>query len=375
MDSSAIEIQFDEHGICSYCRTLERRLEAPKAFSKSSHNSNLEVFINEVKLRGTSRKYDCIIGVSGGLDSSWALVKAVQLGLRPLAVHMDNGWNSEIAQNNISNLITSLNVDLFTYVIEWSEYRNLMQSFFDADVIDVELLYDNAMLSVCYAAARKYKIKYILSGSNNATEGMVIPPSWNWYKLDARSIRAVAKKFGKVRIQSFPIYGTFKHLIDKFVLKIKWVAFLDFFEYNKEEVLNILESEFGFKKYPYKHYESIFTRFYQGYILPNKFNVDKRKVHLSTLIMTNQLSRDSAIKDLESIPYPTSSELDRDIQYFLKKMKWSTKDLNGYIDRPARSHAEFGSELKLVMSLKRFRRKMLNLNDEVAYATGENSDL
>ena len=257
---------------------------------------------------------------------------------------MDNGWNSELSQNNIANLVRRLGVDLYTHVIDWNEYRGLMQAFFDADVIDIELLYDNAMLAVNYQQAKKYGVHYILSGSNQVTEGLSLPKGWNWFKYDKRNIRAIGKQFGSIKLATFPAIGVLDYLYYVYVKKIHWVSFLDYFPYNKFEVLDILEKEYQYKRYPYKHYESIFTRFYQGYILPNKFGVDKRLVHLSTLVVTGQMDRDEAIKDLESIAYPSKQALEEDIQYFLKKMNWSKDQLEAYILRPGISHTQYPSE-------------------------------
>lgn len=285
-----------------------------------------------------------MVGVSGGVDSSWALVQAVRLGLRPLAVHMDNGWNTELAESNIANLVHGLGVELYTRVIEWEEYRALMQAFFDADVIDIELLYDNAMLAVNYQQAAKYDLHYILAGFNRATEGMAIPEEWNWFKLDKRNIKCIGRKFGKVRLETFPAIGYIERMYLEYIKKNHIVAFLNYFPYNKFEALDTLEKEYHYIRYPYKHYESIFTRFYQGYLLPKKFGVDKRLVHLSTLVASGQMSREEALAGLRGIPYPSEQALEEDIQQFLKRMNWTRDDLNRYLKRPEISHAAYPSE-------------------------------
>src|SRR2546422_1104380 len=199
MDTSVGDIVFDAFGVCNYCTEfLERSLELRNP-DTAARQSGLDTLLNKVRAAGRGKRYDCVVGVSGGVDSSWTLVQAVRLGLRPLAVHMDNGWNSELAQNNIANLVRGLGVDLYTHVINWIEYRNLMQAFFDADVVDVELLYDNALLAVNYRQAAKHGVSFILAGTNHATEGMRFPPGWNWHKLDAKHIRALARQFGGIR--------------------------------------------------------------------------------------------------------------------------------------------------------------------------------
>jgi N-acetyl sugar amidotransferase len=356
MDTTAEGIKFDENGVCNYCREFEELLKKPK----KKLDLNLNEFVQKIKEEGKNKKYDCIVGISGGVDSAYTLVKVKELGLRPLAVHMDNGWNSELAANNIKNLVEKLGVDLYTHVIDWDEYRELMQAFFDADVIDIELLYDNAMLAVNYQQAKKYGIKYILSGSNTANEGMKIPKNWNWFKMDKKNIYNLAKR-NSVKIKTFPAFGTIDYIFYEFLLGIRWYPFLDYLKnYNKYEALELLKKEYGYKPYPYKHYESIFTRFYQGYILPVKFGVDKRKVHISTLYIAGQISKEEAIKQLLGIPYPSEKELIEDLEYFLKKMKWTEDEFYEYLLRPEKSHRIYGTEVDFYNLLLKIYKKVKN---------------
>jgi N-acetyl sugar amidotransferase len=357
MDTSAADITFDEVGVCNYCTEFLHRSSHIIHEASDHKEARLNALVARVKAQGQGKPYDCIVGVSGGVDSSWTLVEVKRLGLRPLAVHMDNGWNSELAQNNISNLVQALDVDLYTHVIDWEEYRGLMQAFFDADVVDLELLYDNAMLAVNYAQANKYKIKYILSGTNEVTEGMKMPPGWNWFKYDKKNIKEIAKING-IKIQSFPSIGTLEYITNKFLKGIKWESFLDYLPFNKVQAIEELEMKYGYKRYPYKHYESIFTRFYQGYILPEKFKIDKRRLHFSSLISSGQLIRDVAIQDLCNIPYPSLSDLESDRKYFLKKMNWSAKDLNSYLKRQNVKHDFYPSEKKLWDILYKIKSKL-----------------
>lgn len=349
MDATAQNFHLENTGFCNYCSQFEREyilFQNDKLSYQETLLGSQKPLIEKIKADGKNKKYDCIVGLSGGVDSSWVLYLAVTNGLRPLAVHMDNGWNSELSQENIQNLIRKLNVDLFTYVIEWEEYRDLQQAFFDADVIDIELLYDNALFKVNHMLADRYGLKYILSGSNFSTEGMQMPVNWAYKnKLDATNITSIWKKKGKAYpLKSFPIYGYKQHLWYIGLKRIKWVRFLDYFIYDKQKALNELIEKLGYRPYLYKHYESVFTRFYQGYILPEKFNVDKRKVHLSTLVMTGQLSRQEAIKKLNDSPYENEMTLKNDIDYFLKKMNWNDNDLKKYLERKAIDHEYYGSE-------------------------------
>jgi len=357
MDTTASDIRFDADGICNYCTEF---------LTKSSHilfQDDLERerakqdFVAKVKASGRRKAYDCIVGVSGGVDSSWALCQAVQLGLRPLAVHMDNGWDSELAQHNIENLVRKLGVDLHTHVIDWDEYRALQQAFFDADVIDIELLYDNAMRAVNYQQAARQRVKYILAGTNESTEGMRMPPTWNWRKYDKKNIYAVWRRFGDDRrLRTFPAIGTIGLVFSRCVRCIRWVSFLNFIDYNKQAALQVLQRDFGYRPYPYKHYESVFTRFYQGYLLPVKFGIDKRRLHLSTLIASRQITRAEALRTLEQIPYPSQQDLEQDKRYFLKKMGWPRDQLEAYLARPEHPHAMYGSEKRLAdLMLRTYR--------------------
>lgn len=353
MDTSANGIVFDEKGVCSFCSDHDDLLK-----KSTSLKNNLTKLVREIKEAGRGKRYDCIVGVSGGVDSSWVLVQAVMLGLRPLAVHMDNGWNSELAQNNISNLITKLGVDLYTHVIDWNEYKSLMQAFFDADVIDVELLYDNAMLAVNYRKAKKYGIKYILAGTNLATEGMIIPSNWSWFKYDLRNIKAIARIFSKIKIVTFPGIGTAGFIYHKYFKRIQWISFLDYFDFNKNNALDILKTSYGYKPYLYKHYESVFTRFYQGAILPKKFGVDKRRHHLSCLIVSGQMTRDEAILKLTDIPYGSERDFEDDKNYFLKKMKWNEEQLTAYFNRPEIPHDFYPTEKPVWIFFKKIYFKI-----------------
>ena len=342
MDTTTSKIVFDENGFCNFCSDfIVRQNNTEKTIS------DLDKLISEIKSDGKNKKYDCIVGVSGGVDSCFALIRAVECGLRPLAVHMDNGWNSELAQNNISNLIRSLNVDLHTHVINWEEYKNLQEAFLKANVIDIELLYDNAMAAVNYKLANKFNIKYILSGMNTSTEGFKIPDDWVWFKNDARNIKKITKKFSNQKIKTFPLFGTFDFIYYELVKKIKWILFPDYFNYKKDVAIKELEAKSNFKKYPYKHYDNVFTRFYQGYILPKKFGVDKRKLHLSNLIISNQMDKNEALRIMQKPVYENLEDEKKDKEYFLKKMKWSEKELENYLLEKEVSHSVYGSEREL----------------------------
>ena len=352
MDTSAVDISFDEHGICCYCNEFSNKLAILNEKKAKDSNAKDE-FISKIKTGGLGKDYDCIVGVSGGVDSSYVLYLAVQHGLRPLAVHLDNGWNSELAAHNIANLISTLNVDLYTHVINWNENRDLQRSFFKAHVIDIEMLMDNAMLALNYKMAVKHKVKFILSGSNSATEGMNMPKTWNHLKFDARNIRSIHKKFGTLPIATHPLLSTPRFIWYEFIKHIKWVSFLDYFDYQKDVAIDTLVKDCNYKPYPYKHYESVFTRFYQAYILPKKFKVDKRRLHLSTLIISGQLTRAEAINLLNESTYHNDELEKQDLKFVIKKLGFSEAEFMEYINAPRVHHNHFKTEEPLWNGLKK----------------------
>jgi N-acetyl sugar amidotransferase len=357
MDESANDIHFNAQGQCNYCTDMLRKLENFQPADPDALKAKFDSLISKIKKAGKRKRYDCIVGVSGGADSAYVLYLAKKSGLRPLAVHMDNGWNSELAVNNIENLVRKLDVDLYTHVINWKEYRALQQAFFNANVIDIELLYDNAMLAVNYRLAKKYGIHYILAGTNTTTEGMRMPTSWNWFKFDKTNIHAIAAN-SHAKIKSMPTISVFGYAWSRFVRRIHWIDFLDYVDYFKPTCLEELQREIGYRPYPYKHYESIFTRFYQGYLLPEKFGVDKRRLHLSTLICSGQMTREEASALLMESPYADPDDLKSDIDYFLKKMNWTEPELQIYLDRKPVPHDQFPSEFMVAKKLNATYKKV-----------------
>jgi N-acetyl sugar amidotransferase len=341
MDTSASDIVFDDQGQCNYCGDFLASLSQTALVGSQSKR---QAFLERVRRDGKGKEYDCIVGLSGGVDSSYVLYQAVKNGLRPLAVHLDNGWNSELAVDNIASLVRSLNVDLYTHVIDWEENRDLQLSFFKAGVVDIELLMDNAMLALNYRQAKKYKVKYILAGTNRSTEGMRMPKSWNWMKFDKRNIRAIQGRYGTVPISTHPLISVIDFVVYEFVMRIHWVPFLDYFDFRKGPAIEELARQVGYRPYPYKHYESVFTRFYQGYILPRKFGVDKRRIHLATLIVTGQLTRAAALEMLEGSPYPDERQMLEDKAFVIKKLGFTSESFEEYMAAPPVPHENFASE-------------------------------
>lgn len=357
MDTSALEIVFDNNGMCNFCTDAIDRIEKLNSKSKNEKINEFNSIIEEIKTSGKNQKYDCLIGLSGGIDSSYLAYILVKAGLRPLAVHLDNGWNTELAVNNIHNLVNSLGIDLYTHVIDWEEFKELQKAFLKASVIDLELLSDHAINAIFYKAARKFGIKYQFMGCNTATES-ILPASWIHSKADALNIKDIYRKHGSgKKIKTFPFIGLTVFLKSIFSTKHhrRVNVILDLVDYNKEDALRILEQETNYKRYPYKHYESKITSFYQAYILPEKFGVDKRRAHLSSLICSKQLSREQALIELEKPLYDQKS-LSEDIEYFIKKLELSKQEFTDYIKSPRRSHYEYKTYKMLIKKLKFWRR-------------------
>ncbi len=356
MDTTAPNIIFNEKGECNFCSEY---LETIKRLNvhKKEREKRLKDLINEIKKQSKNQEYDCVLGISGGLDSSFALYKAVQLGLKPLAVHLDNGWNSDMSVKNIESLVRGLNVDLYTHVINWEEFRDLQRAFFKANVIDIEMVSDHAIIASLYKAAAENKTLYILSGGNFANEGMLMPEGWNHLKIDLKNLKAIYNRFGMgKRLKTFPTISLAHWLKYKYLNKIMWLSFLDYVPYTQKESAEILSKEFCWKAPEKKHYESIITRFYQAYILPKKFNVDKRKLHYSSLICSGQLSREDALEKMMDNPYGDISLLEEDKKYVLKKLNFNAEYFEEYINSPPIPHTYYPSNTKLYFRLKSLKR-------------------
>ena len=365
MDNTAEDFRLNDKGECNYCTEYLRDLK--KAPSQQNNKDKLfvellEAIKNSVSKVFKNNGYDCIIGVSGGLDSSYVLAKAVENGLKPLAVHLDNGWNSELSVSNIENLVKKLDIDLYTHVIDWNEFKSLQRAFFKAHVIDIELLTDHAIISLCYKLAAKYNIKYILAGTNVANEGMKMPPKWNHFKWDINNIKDIHNKFGDgLKLKTYPSMSPLKYFYYRFIRRIKWCSFLDYVNFDKNSATKELQEKFSYKPYEKKHYESIFTRFYQGYILPKKFDVDKRKLHYSTLVVSGQMTREAAVADLK-LPACDEKQEFLDKQYVISKLRLNEADFDQYINSKPIPHSAYKSNM-FILDLYRKLKKILKKHE------------
>ena len=355
------EIQLDEDGVCDTCKINQHRIDQVNSVKSQEA---LKEFITEIK-NSKRGKYDCLIGISGGTDSSYMVYLAKKWGLNPLLMHVDGGWNSETSVINIERIVENSGFDFVTEVLPWHEMRDLQTAFIKANVIDIDLPFDNAMLKYNYLIASKYQIKYILNGYSTTTEG-IMPPRFTHYKMDKRNLIDIHKIYGNLPLEQLNLLGTFEYMYYDRVKKIKFVHPLNLIEYNKKEAQEIIEKEFDWQNYGGKHYENLFTRFYQGHILPKKFNVDKRKSHLSMLICDNQMTKKEAQKLLAgSPPYP-SELLERDDRiFFCKKLKLSLDKFDEYMNSPEVSHRKFKSDLDIYdffRPIYQLIKKVLKLN-------------
>jgi N-acetyl sugar amidotransferase len=350
------EIEFDHEGVCSICHIYEK-LQSRTVFKNELGQQKLDELLHKIKNAGRKNKYDCIVGVSGGVDSSYLAYLSKEWGLKPLIVHVDNGWNSELAIKNIENILNKLDLNLDTHVIQWEDMRDIQLAFFKASVIDIDLPFDNAFMALLYKIAQKHNIKYILSGHNTVTEGWM-PPSFTHYKLDTINIKAIHKRYGTKKVKKFALINPLKKWYYSKVVGIKMVAPLDLVKYNKSEVKDFLMYKLDWKDYGGKHYENIFTKFYQGYLLPEKFKIDKRKAHLSTLICSGQMDKKEALLELKNPPYK-EEELKDDKAYFIKKMKITEDEFETIMALPVKSHTDFPSYINIINKLRKIKRILL----------------
>ena len=353
MDTTDPGIVFDGEGVCNHCKGYFARRDEQVASGEEGQR-RLSQIVEDVKRRGRGREYDCVVGVSGGVDSSFVACLAKKLGLRPLAVHMDNGWDSETAVNNIHNLCTRLGLDLDTHVIDWEEFRDIQLAFFRAHVVDIEMVTDHAITAVVYRTAAERGIKYILNGGNMATEA-ILPVSWRHTKSDLRNLKAIHKRYGTKKLRSYPTAGIFKIQYYKYINGIKSIQILDSFPYDKEEAVATLQEKVGWKDYGKKHHESVFTRFYQAHILPRKFNIDKRRAHLSNLICAGEITRQQSVEELKRGLYDPHL-LRQDLAFVRKKLGFSVEQFEEYLKAPSRSHFDYPTDQRVVALLLRLKK-------------------
>jgi N-acetyl sugar amidotransferase len=338
------DMRFDSAGRSHY---YHEYLVAARARVRTGEEGRLQLERIAVQIRhaGKGKQYDSIIGLSGGVDSTYVAYLAKQLGLRPLAVHFDNGWDSELAVQNIENVVSRLGFDLSTYVINWEEFRDLQLAYLRASVVDIEVVTDHAIFATLYRRAAKHRIRHILSGTNVVTE-QVLPPHWIHAKTDHVNIRAIHREFGTTALRTYPFMDLRSKKFHQLVSGTRTHSILDYVNYDKAAVKKLITEELGWRDYGGKHYESIFTRFYQGYILPRKFGIDKRKAHLSNLIFAGQITKQQALDEL-SRPIYDPDQLKADYEFVLKKLQLSPEEFEQLMVHPPKPHTDFECERPL----------------------------
>ena len=359
-------ITFDEKGICNYYYNY-KKVESEHVLKAEKGDQKVNEWVKILKEHGIGKKYDCILGVSGGVDSTYLAYIAKNLGLRVLCVHFDNGWNSELAVQNIEHIISKCGFDLYTYVINWEEFKDIQLAYFKANVIDIEAVTDIAIFAALDKICSQYNIKYILDGRNVVTEE-VLPKSW--FCKDHSNLLDIHKQHGTIPLKSYPLMNIWREAYLRLFQPFESIQLLNYLPYIKHKAKEIIISELDWRDYGGKHYESVFTRFYQGYILPKKFNVDKRKAHLSNLIFSGQITKEQAIEELKT-PIYKEDIFREDKEFAIKKLGFTEKEFDAYIDTPPQSHSNYklGANpyqrypiLRLVRPFYQLAKKLLGVN-------------
>lgn len=348
MDTSDPHISFDERGWCDYCNNYHDNI-APNWHTDERGARDIERQIERIKRDGKGKDHDCLIGLSGGVDSSYVTHLAKdRFGLRPLLYHVDAGWNSQQAVNNIEKLVDGLHLDLYTEVVNWPEMRDLQLAFFKSQVAHLDTPQDHAFFAGLYNFAAKSKVKYILTGANYSTECVREPLEWHYHASDLRQLKDIHQKFGARPLKSFPLAGIFKFkLFYRFVKGVRVVKPLNYVPYEKEAAIEELVARYGWQRYAHKHYESRFTRFYEGYWLPTKFGFDKRRAHFSSLILTGQMSRADALEKIAQPAYDPE-KVAEDFEYIATKLGLGVHELRALHDGPNKSYRDYKNDMTMI---------------------------
>jgi N-acetyl sugar amidotransferase len=344
MDTTDANIVFDEKGVCDHCNTYYNDI-LPNWNTDAAGEYELLKIVDHIKKDGEDRDFDCIMGMSGGIDSSYLLyMMKEKFNLRPLVFHVDAGWNSQIAVNNIERLIDGLDLDLYTEVVNWEEIKDLQLAFLRSGVSHIDVPQDHAFFANMYKFASKHKIKYILTGGNYSTECVRNPLEWMYYQSDSIQLRDIHKKHGSIPLKTYPVTNILWHKVFlPYIRGIKMIRPLDYLPYHKDEAMQLLVDNYGYQKYPQKHFESRFTRFYESYWLPERFGYDTRKVQYSSLILTDQMSRAEAIERLKEPAYDPET-IHHEFEYVANKLNISVDELQSYFDMPLKTFRDYKSQ-------------------------------
>lgn len=361
MDTTDPEIYFDSNGVSNHCIEFDN-VTSKKWYPNEIGKEKLKEIYAQIRENGRNKNFDCILGLSGGIDSSYLALKLYEANLRPLVVHVDGGWNSELAVQNIENIVNYCGWDLHTIVIDWEEMKSLQLAYLKSGIANQDVPQDHAFFSSLYHFATKHKINYIMSGGNIATES-IYPSSWGWSAMDSDNLKSIYKKFSNKKLKKFKTISFFQlYFYYPFIKKMKTVRPLNFMPYVKAEALKELKEKVGYKEYARKHGESIFTKFFQNFWLPTKFGYDKRKPHLSSLIVSGQMTRDQALEELKK-PLYDDYELKEDKAYIAKKLGISLEEFENILDAPISTYADFSNfnrKYQVMKKLQSFLSKLLN---------------
>lgn len=339
MDTTDPNITFDDAGECCYCKIYDARFKN-EIYQGDDGGQRLQKIVEKIKNTGYKNEYDCLIGVSGGIDSTYAIYNLKEFGLRPLAIHLDNGWNSELAVDNIKKVLDKLNIDLYTYVLDWDEFKEIQLAFLKASVPNAEIPTDHAIVSLHFKVALEKGIKYIINGGNVATEAFV-PVAWAYDSRDQKHLKAIQKRFCFKPLRKFPIMGITGYAYSVFIRGIRWISVLNYVDYKKEKAAKLLKKEFGWRPYGGKHYESVYTRFYQGYILKQKFGFDKKRAHLANLVLSGDIIREKALSEIEIEDYINTDLYYQDRQFVLKKLGLNEEQFEDIMKLPIKTHYDY----------------------------------
>lgn len=344
MDTTDSKIVFDDKGVCDHCNTYHKDI-LPNWHTDEIGDREIAAKISKIKKKGLGKDFDCIIGMSGGIDSSYLLHQMVtKFELRPLVFHVDAGWNTQIAVNNIEKIVDRLNLHLYTEVINWEEMKDLQRAFFKSGVPHIDTPQDHAFFATMYKFASQHDIKYILTGGNYSTECIRNPLEWMWYQSDFIQIKDIHTKFGEMELKTFPLTNILWHKIYlPFFKNIKLIRPLDYFHYDKEQATAQLEEIYGFQRYPQKHFESRFTKFYESYWLYERFGYDVRKVQYSSLILTGQITREEALEKLKYKPY-SEEYLKKEFEFISNKLDITQEQLKEFFNLPLKSYKDYKSQ-------------------------------
>lgn len=359
MDTTDPEITFDSAGVCNHCIDFAT-LQAPQIRTGAAGAAAFAEYVDIMKAEGKGKPYDCIIGLSGGIDSSYVAHRVIELGLRPLAVHVDTGWNSELAVSNIERIVEKLGIDLFTTVIDWDEMRDLQLAFFKSGVANCDVPQDHAFVAVLFKLAEKKGIRWIISGHNLQTES-ILPDSWGYTSIDSRHLKAIHKRFGSKPLRSFPTYSLFQYTFWwPYVRKARVLKMLNFEDYNKDAAKQLVMDTYGWRDYGGKHYESHFTKFFQSYYLPTKFGFDKRRAHLASMVVSGQMTRADALEEMKKPPFdPETAQQDK--RFVAKKLGVSEQAFDAILAGPAKTYLDYPSNAARIATLLKAKSRLVNL--------------